>query len=162
MKAWLVTWEWCGDHAKRDDKVAAIFNVRSSSERVRELVEFIHLSAMYSLGERAAFAQNRKRNPYPAEFGITPDGVPWTGEITCGHNPFLRARLVDDLVVEDDLEGKEKLSWKERPKPANRLKRFTSNGTQLIEVLQFGDKMKHAELRNSGLNRRDPSRHDNR
>jgi hypothetical protein len=31
MKAWLVTWEWAGDHARREDKVAAIFNSRRAS-----------------------------------------------------------------------------------------------------------------------------------
>ena len=137
MKAWLVTWEWCGDHAKRDDKVAAIFNPRFSAERVRELVEFIHLSAMYTLGEQAACAQNKKRNPYPADFGATQYGVTWTGEIFCGHNPYLYARLVDDLAVEDEGEGKGKVLWNERPKPASWFAPPTLPTTsQLIEDLE--------------------------
>jgi hypothetical protein len=118
MKAWLVTWEWCGDHAKREDKVAAIFNPRLSGDRVRELVEFIYLSAMYSLRERADYARDKKRhNLYPAEFGTTPEGVTWVGEIVCGHNPYLQARLVDDLKIESDPEGIERATWKELPRP---------------------------------------------
>ena len=116
ITAWLVTWEWCGDHAKRDDKVAAIFNARLSSERVREHVEFIYLSAMYSLTERAEYARDNKLNPYPARFG-TLDGVTWKGKIRCGHNPELRARLVEDFAVERDEQGKEIAHWEERPKP---------------------------------------------
>jgi len=42
--------------------------------------------------------------------------LPWSGEITCGHNPYLRARLVDDLTVERHEDGKEEVKWKERPK----------------------------------------------
>jgi hypothetical protein len=127
MKDWLVTWEWCGDHAKRDDKVAAVFDPRFSGKRVRELVEFIYLSAMYSVSERAEYAKDKKRNPYPAGFGSTPVGAPWEGEIVCGHNPYLRARLVDDLTVERDGDGSEKASWKEHPKPASWLRMTAPN-----------------------------------
>jgi hypothetical protein len=42
-RAWLVTWEWAGDHAKRTDKVVAIFGPRLGGERVRELVEFLYV-----------------------------------------------------------------------------------------------------------------------
>jgi hypothetical protein len=114
MKAWLVTWEWCGEHAKRDDKIAAIFNPRLRGVRVRELVEFLYANE-YTLSERMDFARG-KPNPYPAKFG-TLDGVPWEGEILCGHNPFLRARLVEGLTVQRDANGKETAGWKERPKP---------------------------------------------
>ena len=109
-RAWLVTWEWAGDHAQRCDKVAAIFNPRWSAQRVREFVEFIYLSD-YTLSERLVYAVHKRRNPYLATFG------PTTGEIHCGHNPWLYARCVDDLTVERDANGKEMVTWKERPKP---------------------------------------------
>jgi len=48
IKAWLVTWEWSGEHAKRDDKVAAIFNPRLGIERIREYVEFIYATENYT------------------------------------------------------------------------------------------------------------------
>jgi len=117
MKAWLVTWEWCGEYAKRDDPFAAILNPRFSGERVRELVGFMYRSAEYSLSDQAEYARNKRHDPYPAEFGQTLDGSPWAGEIICGHNPFLHARLVDDLIVERNAEGKEKVLWKKRPRP---------------------------------------------
>jgi predicted GNAT family N-acyltransferase len=116
IKAWLVTWEWIGDHAKRDDKVAAIFNPRFSAERVRELVEFLYLTQNSTLSERMNWARDKNLNPYLAQFH-TLDGVPWQGQIHCGHNPFLFARLVDDLAVECDAEGNERATWRERPKP---------------------------------------------
>ena len=53
-KAWLVTWEWAGDHAKRADKVAAILNPRLGGDRVRELVEFLYMLDNSSLSEKLA------------------------------------------------------------------------------------------------------------
>ena len=44
-------------------------------------------------------------------------GIPWTGRIFCGHNPFLGARLVDNLYVTKDSEGHEQLMRQERKKP---------------------------------------------
>lgn len=116
MKAWLVTWEWIGDHAKRADVIAAVLNPRLSAERVRNVLELLYANEYYSLGERMAYAANRKKNPYPAVFGRV-DGVQWRGQITCGHNPFLFARLVDDLQLALDEHGAEQATWKEHPRP---------------------------------------------
>jgi hypothetical protein len=114
FKAWLVTWEWVGNHAKRDKKVATIFDSRLLPERVRSVVEVLYAQETYTMSEKiAAFVGNGKRNPYPAEF-LRLDGVPWNGEIHCGHNPYLRARLVDDLTIERGLDGTESASWKDR------------------------------------------------
>lgn len=116
-RAWLITWERCGDHARRADPVAAILDYRFLPKRVCALVEWMYLSAMYSLNPRTGYATEKMCNRYPAQFGKTPDGVPWEEEIICGNNPFLKARLVDNLAVEWDAEGKKKTSWNERPQP---------------------------------------------
>jgi hypothetical protein len=116
MKAWLVTWEWVGDHAKRADVIAAVLNPRLSTKRVRDIVELLYANEYYSLRERMACARDRRTNPYPAVFGSV-DGVQWPGQITCGHNPFLFARLVDDLQPARDEGGAEQATWKERPRP---------------------------------------------
>ena len=116
MKAWLVTWEWCGDHAKVEDNIAAILNSRLSGKRVREIVELLYVNSQYSPGERLRYANGKKFNPYPAQFG-TLGRVPKEGEIFCGHNPYLHARRVDDCRVEGD-GVEETLTWKEIPKPS--------------------------------------------
>lgn len=115
MAKWLVTWEWTGEHARVDEKVAAILDSRIGSERVRQTVELLYVNARYSLGERLAYAA-KKFNPYPAEYG-TLGGAGWLGQITCGHNPWLKARLVDNLKVERGPDGKEQITWTERPRP---------------------------------------------
>jgi hypothetical protein len=117
MKAWLVTWEWMGEHAKRNDKIAAILNCRLSVPRVKELVEFLYLTEYYTLSEKMAVAQRRKDNPYPAR-AETAARRPL---ISCGHNPHLLARLVEDLTVEYSPAGKDKtIAWKE---PSGRFQR---------------------------------------
>jgi hypothetical protein len=115
---WLVTWEWAGEHARRDDKVAAIFNPRYSSERVRDFIERLY-SSDYSLSEKLAYALEPRKNPYLAIFGAL-NGHTWTGEIICGHNPFLKGRLVDDFLIERQSDGKEVATWKECDKPVLR------------------------------------------
>lgn len=113
-KVWLVTWEWVGDHARRDDRVAAVFSPRYSSKRVRELIERLY-SADYSLGEKLAYALEPSKNPYPAMLGAL-NGHTGLREIICGHNPFLKGRLVDDFLIERQNDGKEVATWKEHSK----------------------------------------------
>jgi hypothetical protein len=134
MKAWLVTWEWAIDNAKRDEKVAAVFSPHWGPNRVREFVEFLYMTENYTVSERMACALPKGQNPYPAEFGRTPEGIPWTGEIECGHHPFLFARLVDDLMVEFITDGEEKVTWKERPKPWERKIGIWREGTTTADT----------------------------
>lgn len=116
ITAWLVTWEWIGNHAKRKDKIAAILNWRLSPERVAEIIEIIHANEFYTLAERLAIAKNKKLNPYQTGYGAI-QGIPWEGRLLCGHNPFLEARLVDNLCVVKDNEGNQTLVWDEHEKP---------------------------------------------
>jgi hypothetical protein len=113
----LVTWEWASENAKRDQKVAAVFNPRLGANRVKEFVEFLYGTEYYSLGERVGIALRGAHNPYPARFGQTPNRVTWQGQIVCGHHPYLYARLVDDLTIEFGVDGEETVKWNERPKP---------------------------------------------
>lgn len=112
LSAWLITWEWCGEHAAVREKVAEILDPRLSSDRVRETVELLyHRTA--TLSEKAAWRLLRAKQQYPAEF-MRLEGVPWKGEIRCGHNPWLLARIVDGLQIETDAEGVERAIWKDR------------------------------------------------
>jgi hypothetical protein len=117
MKAWLVTWEWTGEHAAVTQPVASILDPRTGAGTVRQRVEQLYADSQYSLSERLALVRDRRSNPYPAKFDSVPPGVTYEGRITCGHNPFLYGRLVDDLKVECDVSGQERLVWKERPVP---------------------------------------------
>jgi len=102
IKAWLVTRHWVSDHATREDQVIAIFSSHLGGVRVREFVELIYVTSGYFKWSDQVSMQwpRHGRTPYGAKFGQTTDGYPWQGEILCGDDPFLRARLVDDLTVE--------------------------------------------------------------
>lgn len=110
--AWLVTWEWSGNHARPDHKVVEILDPRLPPERVRQIVELLyHQNAL--LREKVAWRLLRRKQPYAAEFQIL-EGTQWRYDITCGHNPWLHARLVDNLRIETDAEDNETAVWTDR------------------------------------------------
>ncbi len=115
IAAWLVTWEHAGDHAKPKRLIAAVLSPHWSGERVRAHVEWLYANESYSLRERIAYARRKSFNPYPARF-LSVRGVPWEGRIFCGHNPYLYARLVDDLRAADHSDETQ-VTWKERTPP---------------------------------------------
>ena len=104
--AWVVTWDWSGDHAKVEDRVVAVLNYRLSSRNVSLFIEQLYCSYEYSHADKLSVAIRRKENPYPAEYA--PPGI------TCGHNPWLYARKVSILRIEKDVNGDESLVWDEK------------------------------------------------
>lgn len=119
MKAWLITWDWIGEHAKVEDPVVDILSSRISAEAVRNYVERIYIAQTASLREKLEFAQyNSPTRPiYPAEFATFGRRGTYQGRITCGHNPSLLARKVYNLRIDIDVEGNEALLWDETPIP---------------------------------------------
>ncbi len=116
--AWLLTRHWVADYPKSE--VVAIFNARLGAVRVREFVELIYLTGgSFTLAEQLSMRWPRRRTPYGAKFGQTTEGDPWGCEVFCGDDPYLRARLVDDLIVQRDEDGNETASWRERPRASS-------------------------------------------
>jgi hypothetical protein len=95
--------------AERQNKVVAIFPPQWGTDRVAEVVTLLYARAAYTLSEQVHYCTQRSHNPYQAR-------VDWPAIITCGHNPFLIARLVSRLrPVSDHPEAP--LTWDERPRP---------------------------------------------
>lgn len=94
MKAWIVTWEG-PDESVDWRKIVAAYNSRRSPEQVRKAVEQLYIDLVYSEDEKVACAADQGNNPYPAERHQF-----W--RITCGHNPHLYARRVDNIRPSDD------------------------------------------------------------
>jgi hypothetical protein len=117
-QAWLITWEWAGDHTKVENKVVAILDYRYSGRTILKFVEWIYLSNQFAFHEQIAYAKDRNNNPYPAKFGtidVKEIGQALSeSEITCGHNPWLLARRVYNLQAYIDANGNEHLEWKQR------------------------------------------------
>lgn len=64
------------------------------------------------------------RNPYPATFGTAtidaggsdgPKHVQWEGEVVCGHNPWLAARIARVWPLTDGSGG---IGWEDDPRRA--------------------------------------------
>lgn len=127
-KAWLVTWDWAGEHAAVPEKdvVAAVLRPQTGPGMVKRIVEVLYAAREYYPTDKLDALME---NPYPARFGTVrveqprPNGevlvqhVPYEGQISCGHNPFLYARLVDNLRAKDRDNPDAGLEWDERPPP---------------------------------------------
>ena len=104
QKAWLLTWDWLGEHAAVEDCIAAILRPRLSWHVVGEIVVYLYAIHSYSPTELAAWSKWPKENPYKAQWE--------NGHCYCGHNPCLNANYVHDLIVTKDSEtGLETISW---------------------------------------------------
>jgi hypothetical protein len=98
--AWVVS--WVGSHM-RNKPPLAVLSYRLSHWTVRGIVELLYAVECYTPEEQLRFVKFPKDNPYPAS--VSP-----FQRITCGHNPFLFARLVTDLHMQGD-----GLKWTEPP-----------------------------------------------
>ncbi len=116
ISAWLVTWEASSAHVVPPRKIAAVYNPRWSPKRVKELVELLYVNSQYVISEQINYANNRNFNPYPAAFHRV-RGVECMDSITCGHNPFLKARLVDNLIVTGEPDDEDMVQWNDRESP---------------------------------------------
>lgn len=81
-------------------------------------MEALYVESEYALDDKVEYAKgNLKPSMY---WGRSPEGARWERRISCGHNPFLEAFQVDDLVVTRTPEGKEEISYKLRESPFKR------------------------------------------
>jgi hypothetical protein len=118
VSAWLVTRHWVADNPRWE--VAAIFSPRLGGVRVREFVDLLHVTSTLMLHEQASIMWPRYGGSRaPARFGQTKEGDPWAGEVYTWGDPYLMARIVDDLKVDMDVDGRETTTWKERPRASS-------------------------------------------
>lgn len=114
MKAWLVTWDWCGRDAAVADRVAAVLPFQYSDRRVGEIVQLLYLLATSDLSELADYARRPSQIPYKPRVGQMINSVPHGDRVICGHNPWLYARRVTDLRVWREPEtDREVIEWTE-------------------------------------------------
>jgi hypothetical protein len=120
VTAWLIRRRFLHDHASRPDEIVAILSGRLGGDRIREFVELSHFTRNYSLAEQASMLWPRPGGLQSrARFGETQEGDPWEGEVYTWGDPYLLARRVDQLVVDRDEDGKETVTWKDRPRESS-------------------------------------------
>jgi len=104
QKAWLLTWEWIGDHAAVEDRIAGILRPRLSRDVVTEIVETIYAVHEGYVSELAYWSRRPQEMPYKAHWS--------QNHCCCGGNPSLHANYVHNLKVEEDPDsGLETISW---------------------------------------------------
>lgn len=106
-KFWLITWEGTNSSFGKGSKhhVAAILSARKSEKYVIRFTEELYA---LSLSLEHQLEKSRYRNPIVGHSATWEEGV-----LTCGANPFLVARKVDNLTVEEDENGIEEANWAE-------------------------------------------------
>jgi hypothetical protein len=84
-RAWLITWEWFGDHVAVDDPYIGTIDGRIGQQVVLRLIECLYLLKNASRREQTEIAMT---GDLPYRAAVT------RGHITCGDNPFILARRV--------------------------------------------------------------------
>ncbi len=106
QKAWLLTWEWIGDHAAVEDRIAGILRPRLSRDVVGEIVETMYSVHVGYISELVYWSRRPQEKPYKAKWDQN------QCHCFCGGNPSLHAKYVHHLKVEEDpVSGVETISW---------------------------------------------------
>lgn len=127
-RAWLITWEWSGDHVKieNENRIVAMLNPEKPVHTLEKITEQIYVSRYFAYHEQLAYLEDKKGSPYRGQRGTVevaeelrkklslPSQVQVSDEVICGGNPWLWARIVHDIEAYVDAEGKEHLKWNER------------------------------------------------
>jgi hypothetical protein len=107
ISAWIVTWDWSGEHAAMDrPEILAFFPADTDISFIRQFVENLYAEKTFTLDERVRWTANPDANPYRATVTRV--------HVHCGHNPMLFARVVDDLEMMKEESGKIVGAWVER------------------------------------------------
>lgn len=108
IRAWVVRWEWAGQHAAVDQPVAAILRPQIGGRRLFGIVETLYAAREYEPIDMLSAIRPGGHHPYRAKWGS------WGGEVICGHNPFLVARLARVRPASDGSGG---IEWEDDSRP---------------------------------------------
>ena len=62
-KAWLVRWDWIGDHAKVEEPIIAVLSPHLGVDDAKSFVERYYAATIYTPGEKLHFMRQPKMNP---------------------------------------------------------------------------------------------------
>lgn len=104
--------------------MAAVLRPQIGGGQLLRVVETLYAAREYAPDEMLEAIRRKGHNPYRAEWGTIavghgedgrlPPRVPWLGEVICGHNPFLIARLGRAWPTADGSGG---IEWEDDPRP---------------------------------------------
>lgn len=97
-KVWLI--EWCSTNnspSPTGNDFIGIYDGRVDYRFIAKLIEFYYATFNYTKSEMScSFCGNAKKTIYPALIGN------YVGKMSCGNNPFISARLVENIVIDGD------------------------------------------------------------
>lgn len=132
MNAWLVTWQWINPDQKVSHPVIAMFSLHKSQKFVSHFVQQYHLMASLT-GRGVAYSMNRtEKIIHKVRCNERFNGVPQSDRIRCGDDPYVYARKVSELEIEE-VGNMQVFRWREPPTT-----RFNRNLAQ-IEVDTLGE-----------------------
>jgi|GEM_PF-2462794 len=107
--AWVIYWSYSD---KEFDKghIISIMDSRKSYQYVADFVLQKYLDQESTVEEKVHYSSHLKSYPYQVEYQRV-NGIPWTGSMTCGHNPFIVARIVKNLTLSYDDNCNEMIHW---------------------------------------------------
>jgi hypothetical protein len=95
-----------------EDKVVNFLSPDKTPREVADLVQMLYAQFKSTVSELADYAADPAGVPYKSETDQTAAGY---YRVTCGHNPWLEARLIKELSVEPaDDTHLETITWKEQ------------------------------------------------
>jgi hypothetical protein len=114
MNAWVITWECASERqgSKIKNHIASILPEHTNEEVVKCVMHLLYANHC-ACGPHSEHIHSAEQVRFAAgEFPYRPtqDG---RGGFTCGHNPYLRARRVQDLTVTRDPDDHDVLTWVE-------------------------------------------------
>jgi hypothetical protein len=124
-RAWLLTWEAAGPHARIKDRFAGLLSSRLSARTIERILEFTYVSGYHAITDVFGYVRSRKHFPYHVQYctiavaermqkeSSLPPQVLSAYSMVIGGNPWLWARVVRDLETWIDVDGVEHLRWLE-------------------------------------------------
>lgn len=98
-KAWLITWEYKEQKAFSSDNLISIFDSHIGCERIANFIEQYYMANKFTLENKFFFSFRKNLNPYPVVYSRTNDGIQYVGDMKCGENPYIHARVVKNLNI---------------------------------------------------------------
>ena len=125
-RAWLLTWERASHRSRDKKRFVAVISSRYLDNSVRRLLEQYYVSQYLSLPEQFSYVKSTKQCPYKVQHTTVavserlqkvsslPPQALFSESMIIGGNPWLWARIVNDLETRIDENNLEHLKWRER------------------------------------------------
>jgi hypothetical protein len=103
-----------GGDGRPEDNIAMLMQPATAEGRVMDMMALLYANACGTPSERLAYAAHRDRTIHPYRAWLASrNRREREGHFICGGNPYLYARLVEQVTVESTETGTELLHWRE-------------------------------------------------